>query len=263
MVRLAAGTVIGSAAILGVAITPSSIAKAAGRHSDPYCPPICFLRGTHIQTDHGPEAIENLRIGDLVMTHRGALEPIKWIGRMSYEKSHDKGWTSDVAPVKVAASAVSPGLPCRDLYLSQAHAIFDGEAALVPAVYLVNGDTLRIEAPANLQRLDYFQLEFEQHEIVFAEGLAVESFLARDADRERFSNFAEFARLYGPGATAMTPCYRVHSYEFGTENAVALLRQSLAALGLNVRDPVQAFHHKLRQRSKRLRREDATLPGLS
>jgi hypothetical protein len=239
-------------------MTPSSAAKAAGRHSDPYCPPICFLKGTHILTDHGQQKIEELRIGDLVATHRGTLEPIKWIGRMSYEKGERKRWQSEVAPVKVEASAIGPGIPSRDLFLSQRHAVFDGEGALTPAKYLVNGETLRVEAPSDLHRLDYFQLEFEQHEIIFAEGMPVESFLGGDDVREVFSNFAEYLRLYGPASQRMTPYVPVHRYGLGKDDAIALLRIGVTALGLNVRDPVQAFHHRLLQRSKMLRGQQAT-----
>lgn len=257
LVRLTAAAAIGSAAVVGMAMTPSSAAKAAGRHSDPYCPPICFLKGTRILTDRGQQKIEDLRIGDLVATHRGTLEPIKWIGRMSYERAERKRWQSEVAPVKVEASAIASGVPSRDLFLSQRHAIFNGEGALIPAKYLVNGETLQIDAPAGLTRLEYFQLEFEEHEIIFAEEMPVESFLGGDDLREMFSNFAEYLRLYGPTSKRMTPYVPVYRYGLGKDDAIALLRIGVTALGLNVRDPVQAFHHRLEQRSKMLRGQQA------
>src|SRR4051794_30579995 len=41
----------------------------------------CFLAGTHVATDTGTVAIEDLRIGDLVATTDRGVLPVRWIGR--------------------------------------------------------------------------------------------------------------------------------------------------------------------------------------
>ncbi len=185
--------------------------------------PICFVRGTRIETVGGPVAIEALKIGDLVRTQSGGHKPILWIGRRSYEKAPDASWPDDVWPVCIAPSAIGPGIPARHVSVSQFHALLLG-GALIRAKDVVNGLTIAFYVPEGLNHLDYFHLEFEQHEIIYADGAAVESMKPSWEERERFANFAEFERLYGRVDTAATPCVPLAS-----EGAVAAQRAMLAA----------------------------------
>jgi hypothetical protein len=78
-----------------------------------------------------------------------------------------------VWPVRIAACAFGPARPARDLFLSPDHAVFvDG--ILVLAVTLVNGITV---TGVPLDQVRYFYVEPEQHDILYAEGLPVESYL--------------------------------------------------------------------------------------
>src|SRR3954470_735113 len=92
--------------------------------------PSCFLRGTAIQTPDGEVRIEDLKVGDLVLTVRGEAVPIKWIARHVYKKS-GSSWPESVVPICVSRYALDERVPHSDLFLSPWHMIFlDGH--LIP-----------------------------------------------------------------------------------------------------------------------------------
>ena len=136
----------------------------------------CFLRGTKILTDVGETAIENLGVGDMVSTVSGELRAIKRVISWKAEREPNQDWTDDVAPIKICRSALAPNVPHRDLYLSPAHALYlDG--VLIRVKGLVNGRSIVRCSKGEEDRLSYFQLELEDHQVIFAEGAPVESFL--------------------------------------------------------------------------------------
>jgi hypothetical protein len=153
--------------------------------------PACFCRGALILTERGEAAVEDLAIGDKVVTLSGALRAVKWIGRRAYDGRFVAA-NRAVLPIRVAAGALAPGLPARDLWLSPEHALYiDG--ALVPVGLLVNGATIR--QAASVDRLEYFHIELERHDVILAEGAPVETFVDCDS-RGIFQNAGEFAELY-------------------------------------------------------------------
>ena len=135
--------------------------------------------------------MEELAIGDEVLTLCGESRPIKWIGRRSYRRPF---MAHNVTPILIRAGALRENLPLRDLHVSPEHAIFIDEV-LVPAEHLVNGvSVVRCSDVASVQ---YFHIELDSHDVIFAEGTPAETFVACD-NRLMFHNAAEFAELY-PG----------------------------------------------------------------
>ncbi len=160
----------------------------------------CFLPGTHILTPQGDAPIEDLRIGDMVCTIAGAARPIRWIGTRAYGWAFARG-NAALWPVRIAAGALADGVPSRDLWLSQKHALFiDG--VLVEAGLLVNGGTIRIEAPG--RELCYINIELDSHDILIAENTAAETFLDRDC-RHMFQNAATYDALYPDACPQAAP----------------------------------------------------------
>jgi len=41
---------------------------------------VCFTSGTELLTKRGKQLIENLRVGDMIVTRDNGLQPLKWIG---------------------------------------------------------------------------------------------------------------------------------------------------------------------------------------
>jgi hypothetical protein len=157
----------------------------------------CYCRGTLIQTERGEARVEDLAIGDMVVTVSGEAKPIKWIGRRSYAGRFIAD-NPEVLPIVVRAGALAPEIPARDLWLSPGHAlVLDG--VLVRSKDLVNGMTIQ-QADA-VDQVDYFHLEFEAHEVILAEGAPAESYVECD-NRQGFHNAHEFAALYPNDARA-------------------------------------------------------------
>lgn len=143
---------------------------------------ICFRNGTHILTARGDVAVEDLRVGDMVMTRDHGLQPLRWIGskQVTAELMH---LFPQMRPVRISAGALGADLPTRDLYVSQQHRVLVGgkivervlgePEALVAAKHLTEIDGIDIDDSA--EELSYFHMLFDQHEIVCSEGAQTES----------------------------------------------------------------------------------------
>jgi Hint domain len=204
-------------------------------HGHDHCDAPCYCRGTLIQTERGEVPVEDLAIGDMVVTISGEAKPIKWIGRRSYAGRFIAD-NPDVLPIVVRPGALAPEIPVRDLWLSPGHALLlDG--VLVAAEHLVNGLTI-LQAKA-VDQVEYFHLEFEAHEVILAEGAPAESYVECD-NRQGFHNAHEFAELY-PNDARASFSYCLPRLEAGMAELAtirACLLERAAALGhLTTADP--------------------------
>lgn len=134
----------------------------------------CFVRGTIIETETGPQFVETLQAGDMVMTADHGLQPLIWVGG---RRVQGRG---NLAPIRFEAGALGN---LRPLLVSPQHRVlvtgwraelhFGQSEVLVPAKGLINDDTIR---PVEMPEVSYHHLLFARHEIVFSEGIATESF---------------------------------------------------------------------------------------
>ncbi|MDH7792967.1 Hint domain-containing protein [Ochrobactrum sp. AN78] len=198
----------------------------------------CLLKGTLVETTEGPIAVEKLSVGDLVKTI-DAVMPVKWIGRQSHRKSGAE-WNESIMPIRVARHALDGKTPYRDLYLSPNHALYiDG--VLIRAKDLVNGRTItRVLAQ---DAVDYYNIVLDSHEVVLAEGTAVETYLMRGESYKSFTNFAEYGELYSEEPNVvMQPFAPIMGYEGAREHMHALLCLSGV---LPFRDVVEETYQRL------------------
>jgi hypothetical protein len=156
--------------------------------------PLCFLAGTMIGCPGSERAVEELAIGDPVLTADGRSVRVKWLGRQTVAVRF--GIPEGRRPVSIAAGAIARNMPARDLRLTADHALLIG-GALVQAGALVNGSTIRRLSNAELgERFTVFHIETENHEVILAEGTPAETFVD-NVSRRRFDNFAEYEAMYG------------------------------------------------------------------
>jgi hypothetical protein len=205
----------------------------------------CFLKGTKISTAKGECPVQDLKIGDEVHTLRG-LKPIKWIGYNRFTKEAGRSWQDGVLPICVSRSAIGDNAPHTDLYVSPWHAIFFDQA-LIPVIYLVNGVSIAPAMLSDVSELEYYNLEFDTHEVFYAEGALVESF--DGADRETFSNFVQYERLYGLGSQ---PKMTLFAPRLGYKNRVQMLNglaRSVVSDVIDLRDPISIAHDQIAKRA--------------
>ncbi len=153
---------------------------------------LCFLRGTHILTATGAVCVEDLCIGDRLVTRFGGIQPVKWIGRQTFQSRFVEG-NRDHIPVCIRAGALGESVPARDLYISPGHSMLIG-GQLVLARNLVNGVTITQDWAPN--EINYYQIELERHDCVIAEGAWSETYADGPGLRDQFHNADEFAELY-------------------------------------------------------------------
>lgn len=162
-------------------ITRSRIDPKAGLHGATGV--ICFTPGTRMMTPGGARLIETLQPGDLVQTKDDGALPVIWTGqcRMSDARLFA---TPKLRPVRIRGGAFGIGQPDTELIVSPQHrmlisgaavsALYNTTEALVAAEDLVNGRSVAVDlSPGGVT---YVHVLLERHSIVFANGLASESF---------------------------------------------------------------------------------------
>ncbi len=182
---------------------------------------VSFTRGTHITMASGQQVpIENLKVGDRVLTRDDGPQEIRWIGETTLRA------IGEFAPIVIKADALHN---TNDLVVSPDHRLFvyqrqdrlgAGRAeVLVKVRHLINGDTVFQQDGGFV---DYFQLLFDDHQIIYAEGIAAESLLVDPRTR------AALPGNVGGGSHAHRHHldYEVKGSLLSQPDAVALLRKA-------------------------------------
>jgi Hint domain len=157
----------------------------------------CLLRGTRVLTPHGERRVEDLAIGDAVVTLRGESR-IQWIGRrLSSRETNKEGWVRGILPVRFSRGALAPNLPHSNLWVSQEHALLIDDLE-IRAVELVNGTSIAIDTCENSNQIEYLHIKVADASFIFAEGVPSESLVFSNSfGLGAFDNIEEFEQLHG------------------------------------------------------------------
>lgn len=142
-------------------------------------PALCFVEGSRVRTVRGDVAVETLIVGDIAVTSSGRCRRIIWTGCRRLT-SFDGKLPFDTWPIRILRGAFGPDLPRVDLRLSPGHPVLiahddHGEGGvLVPAMCLINGTSIE-RVP--VESVTYWHVELDQHDILVADGLPVESYI--------------------------------------------------------------------------------------
>ncbi|WP_085806116.1 Hint domain-containing protein [Roseovarius albus] len=148
--------------------------KAIRKFAELSC--VSFARDTRITLASGAQkSVQDLKAGDRVLTRYDGVQPIRWIGQTTVRAA------GEFAPVRIKAGALHNS---NDLIVSPDHRLFiyqrsdtigAGRAEiLVRARHLINGTTV-VQHDGGF--IEYFQLLFDEHQIIFAEGIAAETLM--------------------------------------------------------------------------------------
>ena len=199
----------------------------------------CFTPDVRIATARGAVPAGNIQVGDLVQTADNGFRPVIWTGRRSLSPEELR------ANPKLRPYCVKPGgfiSPQRPMLVSPQHRLVAGRhvfgqsarrsEAFVSAKLLSDIDP-RCTRRGVAFGVTYVHLMTEQHEVIFAEGVATETFwpgpeavlgLSDEGRRELFTLFPELAAVQGlVGAHGRA---RV-SHVYGGLARVALKRRDL------------------------------------
>lgn len=168
----------------------------------------CFASGVMIETAIGSVPVQEILVGDRVLTRDSGYRAVCWIGR----RHVDREWLArapHLHPVLIRAGALGQERPARDMMVSPQHRmllngaraemLFGEREVLVAALHLVGLPGID---RAQADEVTYVQLLFDAHEIVLSDGCWSETYqpgdrtlagLASEQRREILALFPELA----------------------------------------------------------------------
>lgn len=149
----------------------------------------CFDPATQITTRQGDIPIEWLVEGDQVLTRDRGFQPVRSILRFSADRA-ERARRADLGMFRIEAGAFGANQPNAPLFLSRQHRVlmsgaqvelhFGVDEALCP-IHALSGGTSTQDGEPLIRR--YAHLVFDNHEIIMANGLWVESLFLADIGR--------------------------------------------------------------------------------
>ncbi|OUJ06830.1 Hint domain-containing protein [Acetobacter malorum] len=161
---------------------------------------VCFLADSLISTPSGTVAVQDIQIGDKILSYTNGVvaeQTVVWTGHK--KTTVRSGLSDDMAgyPVRILKDAVADGVPFKDMLITPEHCLFfDGR--FVPARMLVNG--ISIFYDRSITAYDYYHVETHHHAVICADGMLTESYLDT-GNRKTFRQEGLVVALRNTGST--------------------------------------------------------------
>lgn len=184
----------------------------------------CFTSGTHIATNVGLVPVEDLVVGDFVLTRDNGYQKILWTGDRHVHLI-EQNLLPERIPIFIPQDAFSEGCPDRGLLVSPLHNILmrgeksqlylGEEETLISAKFLVDkfGCTSQI-----VSRVSYFHFLCRAHELVLVDGIWTDSFYPENQALSNLSSLSRMELLSLFGDMTLLDNYKtarkiIHKYE--------------------------------------------------
>ncbi|MFD2739397.1 Hint domain-containing protein [Sulfitobacter aestuarii] len=146
----------------------------------------CFTPGTRIATPQGERRVEELQVGDRVITRDNGIQRIRWAGARALSGA-ELAAAEHLRPVLIQKGALGNNLPERDMLVSPNHRVlvandrtalyFEEREVLVAAKHLTGMAGIDI---VEVSQTTYIHIMFDQHEVILSDGAWTESFQPGD-----------------------------------------------------------------------------------
>lgn len=163
----------------------------------------CFTSGTLIRTPAGDRNIDDLKVGDPVVTVDNGPQKIRWIGKKTIATAELRRHPN-IRPILIRKGVLGA---TQDLLVSPQHGIMHGESHLIRAKHLCDVPNSRVRIAHGQRHVTYIHLLFDDHQIIFSNGVPSESLypgkqalgsFSDDAQQELFRLFPELERFAKP-----------------------------------------------------------------
>ncbi|MFC6586242.1 Hint domain-containing protein [Sulfitobacter pacificus] len=146
----------------------------------------CFTPGTKIATPKGERLVQELKVGERVITRDNGIQEIRWVGARDMSGAELEK-APHLKPVLIRQGALGNDLPERDMMVSPNHRVlvandktalyFEEREVLVAAKHLTDLEGVDI---VEVSQTTYIHVMFDQHEVILSDGAWTESFQPGD-----------------------------------------------------------------------------------
>jgi len=143
----------------------------------------CFTTGARVETKRGLVEVQNLCIGDQILTADNGYQPLKMLCQRRIGTAELRA-KSNLLPVCITRGALGQDLPARDLRVSPQHRfvvnspiskrMFGNREVLISAKKMTALPGIYVDD--SVEDITYYHLVLDAHEVIYVEYTPTESF---------------------------------------------------------------------------------------